>query len=121
MLSLESQKMLPSLKLKMPMKSWLLNGILINTKNIGNQLKQSFIRLLKPLKFSLIGTKDLTMINYSVMNTALKMLIRPLRDSLMNMVFQIIKKRSSLTSIFPIPSTPTMLILVFQEMLLLMT
>lgn len=86
--------------LKVPTKGWLQNGILTNTKNIGNQLKWSFKRLLKPMKFSLTETKELTMMNFWTNIITFRMQIQHSRDSLMSMVLRVmINKSSSINTI----------------------
>jgi len=106
-----------SSRLKEPMRAWLLDGILTNTNNTRNQLKPSFIRLLKHSKSYPTETKDPTMMNYSTTSTHLWMPTQLLRVSSMSMELLMRQNKSSSMSITLIPSTTTIKCLAWQNQL----
>ena len=120
MLYSEFLKTLLSLKLKVPTKNWPPNGTQTNTKSIESQLKSSFMRLLKPLRFSLIETKEPIMMNLWVMNTIFRMQTKHSRNSSMSMVQKVKKRRSSLINTIQIHWIITIMSLESLKMLLLM-
>lgn len=100
-------KTLHSLKLKAPMKNWLLNGTLTNTKNTEKLPNPSFMISLRLSKFFQTGIKEPTMTNSSQKPTHSKMRKKHSTASSMNMTLLMKKRKNSSMNTSLIPSTIT--------------
>jgi len=84
------------MRLIRPIKSFLLNGIQINTNRTEETPKRNSTTSARLMRFFLIKTEELIMMILPMAPTPMKMLIRPLKGSFNNLVHKTRTKRNSL-------------------------